>query len=84
MTTPRQEVRAATAAGIERLVMAAFAAEPMLSLTTAQAGRLWHLDAATSDQVLQQLVRAGVLSRASAGGYHRADVLQPMDPALIP
>jgi hypothetical protein len=44
---------------------------PGLSLTTAQARRLWRLDAVTCDRVLESLVREGHLRRTADGTYVR-------------
>jgi hypothetical protein len=45
---------------------------PGLTLTLAQAGRLWSLDTPTCDQVLSQLVQAGYLCRNTSGAFCRA------------
>ena len=45
---------------------------PGLTLTAAQARRLWSMDAAMCDQVLDQLVVAGVLCRKGDGVYCRS------------
>jgi hypothetical protein len=42
---------------------------PGLSLTAAQARRLWRLDPVTCDRVLESLVRAGHLRRTPDGMY---------------
>jgi hypothetical protein len=44
---------------------------PGLSLTAAQARRLWRLDPATCDRVLEALVREGHLRRTRDGMYVR-------------
>ena len=44
---------------------------PGLSLTLAQAARLWGLDQGTCEQVLTRLVERRVLKRASNGTYVR-------------
>ena len=44
-----------------------------LSLTPAQAYRLFHLDAATGDRLLGQLVESGYLRRLPDGSYARAE-----------
>ena len=44
---------------------------PGLSLTLAQAGRLWSLDAQTCADVLGQLVDAGFLRRKADGAFCR-------------
>ena len=45
---------------------------PGLTLTLAQAGRLWSLDAATCTEVLSQLVSTGFLCRRADGAFCRA------------
>lgn len=44
---------------------------PGLSLTAAQARRLWRLDSVTCDRVLESLVREGHLRRTADGMYVR-------------
>ena len=44
---------------------------PGLTLTLAQAGRLWSLDAATCADVLSQLVESGFLCRRADGAFYR-------------
>jgi hypothetical protein len=45
---------------------------PGLTLTLAQAARLWSLDPDTCADVLSHLVRTGFLSRRSDGAFCRA------------
>lgn len=45
---------------------------PGLTLTLAQAGRLWSLDQPTCGEVLTQLVEAGFLCRTSGGAFCRS------------
>jgi hypothetical protein len=45
---------------------------PGLTLTLAQAGRLWSLDTPTCSEVLSQLVQAGYLCRNATGAFCRA------------
>lgn len=45
---------------------------PGLTLTLAQAGRLWSLDPATCTEVLTSLVSSGFLSRRPDGAFCRA------------
>jgi hypothetical protein len=45
---------------------------PGLTLTLAQAGRLWSLDPATCDEVLNHLVASGFLCRRADGAFCRA------------
>jgi hypothetical protein len=42
---------------------------PGLHLTLAQACRLWHVDAATCETVLEQLVRDAFLHKTANGAY---------------
>jgi hypothetical protein len=44
---------------------------PGLSLTAPQAARLWGMDRSTCDLVLANLMKRGVLKRASNGTYVR-------------
>ncbi len=46
---------------------------PGLRLTLSQAQRLWTMDAATCEHLLDSLVAAGFLVRARDGSYTRAD-----------
>ena len=46
---------------------------PGLRLTSAQAARLWHVDAATCTTVLTRLVADRFLTRTRSGAYVRAD-----------
>jgi hypothetical protein len=48
---------------------------PGLRLTIEQAARLWHVDAATSAEVLSRLVADRFLMRTRAGAYVRADAV---------
>jgi hypothetical protein len=45
---------------------------PGLTLTVAQAGRLWRLDPPTCTEVLTELVDTGFLCRRSDGAFCRA------------
>jgi hypothetical protein len=46
-----------------------YAEMPGLSLTRAQAARLWNLDLFTCDALLQTLMRETILTRTSSGTY---------------
>ena len=46
---------------------------PGLRLTSAQASRLWGLDAATCQRLLRTLVDSRFLTRTSDGRYRRAE-----------
>ena len=54
---------------VRRRAEAEYLEMPGLKLTAQQASRLWHLDAAASAQLLDSMVDAGVLYRASDGAY---------------
>lgn len=51
------------------LVQAEYLEMPGLQLTRAQIQRLWGLDSATCDEVLQALLAAHVLRRTHQGAY---------------
>jgi len=57
---------------IAERVRGEFREMPGLSLTLAQARRLWSLDAATCSEVLSLLVDCGFLSRRADGAFCRA------------
>jgi Fic family protein len=48
---------------------------PGLRLTSEQAARLWHVDAATCTAVLSRLVAERFLTRTRTGAYVRADTV---------
>jgi hypothetical protein len=48
---------------------------PGLTLTVAQARRLWSLDGSTCSEVLTELVETGFLCRKADGAYGRASDL---------
>ena len=48
---------------------------PGLTLTVAQARRLWSLDSSTCSEVLTELVETGFLCRRDDGAYGRASDL---------
>jgi hypothetical protein len=60
---------------ITERVRGEFREMPGLTLTLAQAGRLWSLDAATCADVLSQLVATGYLRRRADGAFCRASDL---------
>ena len=60
---------------ITERVRGEFREMPGLTLTLAQAGRLWSLDANTCNDVLAQLVSAGFLCRRSDGAFCRTSDL---------
>jgi hypothetical protein len=64
-----------TGSNVVERVQGEFKEMPGLTLTLAQAGRLWSLDADTCNEVLSQLVAAGFLSRRSDGSFCRATAL---------
>ncbi len=59
-------------AAITDRVRGEFREMPGLTLTVAQAGRLWSLDPPTCTEVLTDLVDAGFLCRKSDGTFCRA------------
>jgi len=60
---------------ITERVRGEFREMPGLSLTLAQAGRLWSLDLGTCSEVLSQLVECGFLSQRADGAFCRASDL---------
>jgi hypothetical protein len=60
---------------IAERVRGEFREMPGLTLTLAQAGRLWSLDAATCGEVLSHLVDIGFLCRRADGAFCRASDL---------
>jgi hypothetical protein len=65
-------LQSSSTASITDRVRGEFREMPGLTLTVAQAGRLWSLDAPTCTEVLAGLVDAGFLSRTSDGAFCRA------------
>ena len=55
-------------------VRSEFLEMPGLRLTPAQAARLWALDRATSERILDGLTAAGFLARNREGAYVRASM----------
>ena len=64
-----------TRALITERVRGEFREMPGLTLTLAQAGKLWSLDAETCTDVLSQLVATGYLCRRADGAFCRASDL---------
>jgi hypothetical protein len=60
---------------ISERVRGEFREMPGLTLTVAQARRLWSLDSSTCSEVLTELVEAGFLCRKADGAYGRASDL---------
>lgn len=60
---------------IAERVRGEFREMPGLTLTLAQAGRLWSLDAAACGEVLSHLVETGFLCRRADGAFCRASDL---------
>jgi hypothetical protein len=60
---------------IAERVRGEFREMPGLSLTLAQAQRLWSLDLSTCSEVLSQLVECGFLSQRTDGAFCRASDL---------
>ena len=65
------QLTAATNSIAER-VRGEFREMPGLTLTIAQAGRLWSLDTPTCSEVLSELVQTGFLCRKADGAFCRA------------
>jgi hypothetical protein len=63
---------APAAASLTSRVRGEFIEMPGLTLTPAQAARLWAIDAVTSERILQGLKSAGFLNRNRAGAFSRA------------
>ena len=59
-------------ATLEDRVRGEFLEMPGLSLTPQQASRLWAVDRATSERVLNVLTSAGFLARTRDGAYLRS------------
>jgi hypothetical protein len=59
-------------ATLEKRIRGEFLEMPGLRLTPQQASRLWALDPATSELVLERLTSTGFLSRTREGAYLRA------------
>jgi hypothetical protein len=55
-----------------RIVRAEYAEMPGLSVTPAQAARLWAVDRATCDEVFRHLIDAGVVRKTARGTLVRA------------
>jgi hypothetical protein len=60
---------------ISERVRGEFREMPGLTLTVAQARRLWSLDSSTCSEVLTELVETGFLCRKADGAYGRASDL---------
>jgi len=60
---------------ITERVRGEFREMPGLTLTVAQARRLWSLDLSTCSEVLSELVETGFLCRRADGAYGRASDL---------
>ncbi len=69
---PLRLIGPGTSTAVSERVRGEFREMPGLSLTLAQASRLWALDSQTCGDVLTQLVDAGFLRRRSDGAFCRA------------
>lgn len=49
---------------------------PRLSLTVAQAQRLWSIEEAMARRVLESYVESGYLTKTADGSYRRCDYVQ--------
>lgn len=74
-STTSDFLRPETRALITERVRGEFREMPGLTLTLAQAGRLWSLDPAMCTEVLTSLVSSGFLSRRADGAFCRASDL---------
>jgi hypothetical protein len=74
-TTSEFAIQPDRTAVITERVRGEFREMPGLTLTQAQAQRLWSLDAATCTEVLSKLVENGFLSRRADGAFCRASDL---------
>lgn len=54
---------------LERRIHGEYREMPGLTLTMAQACRLWHLDQSTAESLLSGLVAKGMLTRTGDGAY---------------
>jgi hypothetical protein len=68
---------------ITERVRGEFREMPGLTLTVAQAGRLWSLDAPTCSEVLSELVESGFLCRKADGTFCRASDLSGRPPRFV-
>jgi len=82
MTAPGADAAQAFVAPVQppadwlRVIRAEYGEMPGLSLTRAQAARLWSLAAAEADAALRELECAGFLRCNRTGRYVRMDVCQ--------
>ncbi len=74
-TTSPERIQPDQKAMIAERVRGEFREMPGLSLTLAQAQRLWSLDMSTCCDVLSELVESGFLSRRTDGAFCRASDL---------
>ena len=73
----------AAVSSITERVRGEFREMPGLTLTVAQAGRLWSLDAPTCSEVLSELVDSGFLCRKADGTFCRASDLSGRPPRFV-
>jgi hypothetical protein len=66
-------------ADVLRQIEAEYREMPGLSITEAQAQRLWGLDSATCKHALDTLVHRGVLRRTQREAYVRAETFGSLD-----
>ena len=57
---------------LEERIRGEFLEMPGLQLTTQQASRLWAVDRATTERVLDRLTSTGFLARTREGAYLRS------------
>ena len=74
--TTEMDVVQTTAADWLQIIRGEYSEIPGLHLTKKQVQRLWGLDAATCDALLETLVGGRFLRRTQNGAYARADLGQ--------
>lgn len=65
------------------VIGAEFDSLPRLSLTVAQAMRLWSIDAAIARRVLDSYVESGYLMVTAGGQYQRSDYATALDRTAV-
>ena len=75
-STPARFTGPTATSVLDERVRGEFREMPGLSLTLAQAGRLWSLDGETCSEVLTRLVESGFLYRRADGAFCRASDLR--------
>lgn len=73
-TRPVERVQNDAFAHLVQRIRSEFLEMPGLRLTLPQASRLWAVDRATSERILDTLTAAGFLSKNREGAYFRVSV----------